>query len=157
MRRPSLQTPVRGGGRKGTGGSGRSVTGPLPAPRRAEESGPQFPQFLYSGAAPHHPHQSSKDITRINLSAPRASCHLMPFGRVAASVTPCGRRSRPQRVKSLRSKVKFNLAAIPPHRSRDESRPPCSGQQGSGLPAAGADSVSQSRTRRQSLLPSPSR
>ena len=77
----------------------------------------------------------------------------MPFGRVAASVTPCGRRSRPQRVKSLRSKVEYNLAVMPPHRSRDESRPPCSGQQGSGLPAAGADSVSHRRSVRQLTSP----
>ena len=31
----------------------------------------------------------------------------MPFGRVAVAVTPCGRPSRPQRVKSLSSKVRL--------------------------------------------------
>ena len=134
MRRSCLRTPGRGGGRKGTGRSGRSDTGPLPAPRRAEESGPRAPQFLYHGAAPHQRHQSSTGISRINLCAVRASCRLMPFGRVAPSVTPCGRRGRPQRVKSLRSKVNYHLAAIPPHRSRGKPRPPCSGQQGSGSP-----------------------
>ena len=51
--------PGRHPGRKGTGFSGRSVTGPLPAPHRAEESGPQFPQFLYTGATPHQ-HQEVK-------------------------------------------------------------------------------------------------
>ena len=113
MRRPSLRTPGRGGGRKGTGGSGRSVTGPLPAPHRAEELGPRTPQFLYSGASPHQRHQYATGISRINQEAVPGSCRLMPFGRVAASVTPCGRRGRPQRVKSLRSKVEFNLVAIP--------------------------------------------
>ena len=134
MRRSCLRTPGRGGGRKGTGRSGRSDTGPLPAPRRAEESGPRAPQFLYHGAAPHQRRQYSTAISRINREEMRASCRLMPFGRVAASVTPCGRRGRPQRVKSLRSKVNYHLAAIPPHRSRGKPRPPCSGQQGSGSP-----------------------
>ena len=107
MRRLSLRTPGRGGGRRGPGGSGRSVTGPLSAPRRAEESGPQFPQFLYLGAAPHQRSQYATDISRLNLGAVRASCRLMPFGRVAVAVTPCGRRCRPQRVKSLSSKVRL--------------------------------------------------
>lgn len=127
-----FEPPGRGGGRKGTGGSGRSVTGPLPAPHRVEELGPQFPQFLYTGAAPNQRHQSSTAISRINQVSVRASCRLMPFGRVAPSVTPCGRTSRPQRVKSLRSKVEFNLVAVPPHRSREESRLPCSGRPGHG-------------------------
>ena len=35
----------------------------------------------------------------------------------------------------------FNLDAIPPHRSRDESRPPCVGRQEAAVPAAGADIV----------------
>ena len=134
MRGFSLRTPGRGGGRRGPGCSGRSVTGPLPAPRRAEESGPQFPQFLYHGAAPHQWHQYATGISRINQEAVPGSCRLMPFGRVAASVTPCGRRGRPQRVKSLRSKVEFNLVAIPPHRSRGKPRPPCSGRPGGGRP-----------------------
>ena len=66
MRGSSLRTPGRGGGRKGTGGSGRSVTGPLPAPRRAEELGPRAPQFLYHGAAPHQRRQYATGISRIN-------------------------------------------------------------------------------------------
>ena len=134
MRRSCLRTPGRGGGRKGTGRSGRSDTGPLPAPRRAEESGPRAPQFLYHGAAPHQRRQYSTAISRINREEMRASCRLMPFGRVAASVTPCGRRGRPQRVKSLRSKVEFNLVAIPPHLCRDESRQKCGGRPGSSRP-----------------------
>ncbi len=39
----------------------------------------------------------------------RASCRLMPFGRVAPAVTPCGRTSRPQRVKSRLSAVSLRL------------------------------------------------
>ena len=44
---PTFEFPGRGGGRRGAGGSGRERPGPLPAPHQAEESGPQFPQFLY--------------------------------------------------------------------------------------------------------------
>ena len=81
MRGSSLRTPGRGGGRKGTGGSGRSVTGPLPAPHRAEELGPRAPQFLYSGASPHQQHQYATGISRINLGAVRRSCRLNRFAR----------------------------------------------------------------------------
>ena len=115
-----------------------AVAGPSPAlcqPRTGLRNwGPAPPQLLRSGADPLEQYQDFNGISRINLSAARASCRLMPFGRVAPSVTPCGRTSRPQRVKSLRSKVEFNLAAIPPHRSREESRLPCSGRPGHGRP-----------------------
>ena len=37
----------------------------------------------------------------------REVCRLMPFGRVATSVTPCGLTSSPQRVKSRCSKVRL--------------------------------------------------
>lgn len=134
MRGFSLRTPGRGGGRKGTGRSGRSVTGPLPAPRRAEELGPRTPQLLYRGAAPHQRYQYATGISRINQEAVLGSCRLMPFGRVAASVTPCGRRGRPQRVKSLRSKVDYHLVAIPPHLCRGEPRQKCSGRPGCSRP-----------------------
>ena len=79
MRGVSLRTPVRGGGRKGTGGSGRSVTGPLPAPHRTEELGPRTPQFLYSGASPHQLHQYATDISRISHREVRESCRLRRF------------------------------------------------------------------------------
>lgn len=46
----------------------------------------------------------------------KESCRLMPFGRVAASVTPCGLTSSPQRVKRLRSAVLFIRPAIPASR-----------------------------------------
>ena len=42
-----FESPGRGGGRRGPGCSGRERPGPLPAPHQVEESGPQFPQFLY--------------------------------------------------------------------------------------------------------------
>ena len=42
-----FESPGRGSGRRGAGGSGRERPGPLPAPHQVEELGPQFPQFLY--------------------------------------------------------------------------------------------------------------
>lgn len=107
--------PVRGGGRRGPGGSGRDRPGPLPAPHRATQLGPQFPQLLCSGAVPHQRHQDSVDISRNGLSGPRASCRLTQLrcwvvpGRDSSSSAGSGRR-----VPSLHSKVEFNLAAIPP-------------------------------------------
>ena len=71
-----LRTPGRGGGRRGPGGSGRVAPGPLPAPHRATQLGPQFPQLLRSGAIPHQRHQDSTAITRKSLSGTRASCRL---------------------------------------------------------------------------------
>ena len=152
MRGPSLRTPGRGGGRRGTGGSGRSVTGPLPAPHRAEESGPQFPQFLCTGAAPNQRHQSSTAISRINQVSVRASCRLTQLRCwVAPSVTPCGRASRPQRVKSLRSKVELNLVAIPPHLVTFP--PPCGPSNASAIAPATLRSVLGSKATKCSGRP----
>ena len=115
VRRFSLRTPGRGGGRRGPGGSGRVAPGPLPAPPRAPQLGPQFPQLLRSGAVPHQRHQDSTGISRNHLSAPRASCRLT---RLRCWVVP-GRDSSSsassvRRAPSLHSAVEFNLAAIPP-------------------------------------------
>ena len=135
MRRLSLRTPGRGGGRRGPGCSGRERPGPLPAPYRAEESEPQFPQFLYLGAAPHQSHQDSGDITRINLSAVRASCRLMQLrcwvvpGRDSSSFAGAVRR-----VSSLHSAVVFNQAAIPPGHCRHKWRQRPVGRPGHGRP-----------------------
>ena len=68
--------PVRGGGRRGPGGSGRLAPGPLPAPHRAPQLGPQFPQLLRSGAVPHQRHQDSAGISRNSLRSTRTSCRL---------------------------------------------------------------------------------
>ena len=109
-----FDSPGRGGGRRGPGGSGRLAPGPLPAPHRAEELGPQFPQFLYLGATPHQPHHSSADISRNNLSALRASCRLMQHSCGSAqSRTPPVLTSSPGSVRVCSSKVEYNLAAIP--------------------------------------------
>ncbi len=115
MRRSSLRTSGLGGSRKGLGCSGRVAPGPLPAPHRATQLGPQFPQLLRSGAVPHQQHQDSITITRNNHSVLRASCLLTQLrswvvpGRDSSSSAVSVRR-----VPSLHSKVKFNLAAIPP-------------------------------------------
>ncbi len=50
--------------------------GPLPAPRRAEESGPQFPQFLYLGAATHSRSASRPASPAFSVRGLRASCRL---------------------------------------------------------------------------------
>ena len=110
-----FESPGRCGGRRGAGGSGRERPGPLPAPHRATQLGPQFPQLLRSGAVPHQRHQDSVDISRNSLSGPRASCRLTQLrcwvvpGRDSSSSA-----SSIRRVPSLHSKVEFNLAAIPP-------------------------------------------
>ena len=71
-----LSPPGRGGGRKGSGCSGRLAPGPLPAPRRAEESGPQFPQFLYHGAATHSVCATRPASPAFSVREVRASCRL---------------------------------------------------------------------------------
>ena len=115
MRRSYPEPPGRGGGRRGPGGSGRVAPGPLPAPHRATQLGPQFPQLLRSGAVPLQHHQDSTHITRNSHTAPRASCRLTQLrcwvvpGRDSSSSASSG-----SRVPSLHSKVDFNLPAIPP-------------------------------------------
>ena len=76
MQASYLETPGRVGGRKGSGCSGRLAPGPLPAPRRAEESGPQFPQFLYLGAATHSRNASRRASPAFSVRGERASCRL---------------------------------------------------------------------------------
>ena len=127
--RPEIPfSPPRGGGRKGTGGSGRLAPGPLPAPHRAEELGPQF---LYLGANPHQRHQVSTDIFRHNLSAPRASCRLIQHSCGSARHQRSAvQTSWPAHLWHRSSKVEFNLAAIPPHLRRSEPRRKCSGRPG---------------------------
>ncbi len=110
-----FESPGRGGGRKGPGGSGRLAPGPLPAPHRAEELGPQFPQFLYLGAPPHLRHQVSTGISRNNLCAPRASCRLIQHSCGSARHQRSAvQTSWPAHLWHRSSKVKYNLAAIPP-------------------------------------------
>ena len=105
---PTFESPGRGGGRRGPGGSGRVAPGPLPAPHRAPQLGPQFPQLLRSGAVPHQRHQDSVGISRNSLSGPRASCRLTQLrcwvvpGRDSSSSASSGRR-----VPSLHSKVRL--------------------------------------------------
>lgn len=134
---------MRGGGRRGPGGSGQVAPGPLPAPHRATQLGPQFPQLLRSGAVPHQRHQDSAGISRDSLRGPRASCRLTQLrcwvvpGRDSSSSASSGRR-----VPSLHSAVEFNLAAIPPgtldlplRRQATKSLP---GVQDTAVPAVGA-------------------
>ena len=71
-----LRPPGRGGGRRGPGCSGRVAPGPLPAPRRAEESGPQFPQFLYLGATTHSRSAFRPASPAFSDRELRASCRL---------------------------------------------------------------------------------
>ena len=47
---------------------------------------------------------------------------------------PCAGINPSHRLRHRSSKVEFNLAAIPPHLCREESRQKCSGQQGHGRP-----------------------
>ena len=132
---PNFESPGRGGGRKGPGGSGRSVTGPLPAPHRAPQLGPRTPQLFRSGAAPLQRHQVSTDISRNSLSGSRASCRLMQHSCGSARyLQSCVRRSLPHHFRHRSSKVEYNLAAIPPHLRREESRRKCSGRPGHGRP-----------------------
>ena len=144
-----LSPPGRGGGRKGAGCSGRLAPGPLPAPRRAEESGPQFPQFLYHGAATHSRNASRPASPAFSDSAVRASCRLRQLrcwvapGRDSSSSAGSVRR-----VPSFRSSVRLRLgytrplflhtsAGVNPARSVPGSRE-------AAVPAAGADSVGTS-------------
>ena len=130
---PYLRTPGRGGGRRGPGGSGRVAPGPLPAPRRAEELGPQFPQFLYLGAVTHSHSASRPASPAFGVQAVRASCRLTQLrcwvvpGRDSSSSA-----SSVRRVPSLHGKPSacLYLAAIPPHLRRGKPRRKCSGRPG---------------------------
>ena len=99
---------MRGGGRKGAGGSGRVAPGPLPAPHRAEESGPQFPQFLYLGATTHSHSASRPASLAFCVQAVQASCRLTQLrcwvvpGRDSSSSAGSVRR-----VPSLHSSVRL--------------------------------------------------
>jgi|GEM_PF-6788519 len=111
--------PGRGGGRKGTGGSGRLAPGPLPAPRRAEESGPQFPQFLYRGAATHSVCASRPSSPALRASA---SASILPPYAAKLRVGPVPKVGSPGKLASpplapfLQGKPTacLYLAAIPP-------------------------------------------
>ena len=144
-----LLPPGRGGGRKGPGGSGRLAPGPLPAPRRAEESGPQFPQFLYLGAATHSVCATRRASPAFSVRAVRASCRLT---QLRCWVAPSPEVSSPARGPAhfLRSRSSVSLrlgytrpqflhtsAGVNPARSVPGSRE-------AAVPAAGADSVGTS-------------
>ena len=139
MRGFSLRTPGRGGGRRGPGGSGRLAPGPLPAPHRAEELGPQFPQVLYLGAVPHQRHKYATGISRINQEEMRGSCRRRRFawgrpgtkGRVSERVCHTAFGTVPPRYGSA---VCLSLGAIPPHLCREESRQKCGGHPECGRP-----------------------
>lgn len=148
---PTFESPGRGGGRKGSGGSGRVAPGPLPAPHRATQLGPQFPQLLRSGAVPHQRHQDSTDISRNSHSDPRESCRLTQLrcwvvpGRDSSSSASSGRR-----VPSLHSKVRLRrvytcLLFLHTSAGKNPARS-VPGRQEAAVPAAGADSVSHRRS-----------
>ena len=149
MRGLYLQPHGRGGGRKGAGCSGRLAPGPLPAPRQAEESGPQFPQFLYLGAATHSVSASRRASPAFSVRAVRASCRLTQLRCwVAPGRDSSSSASSVRRVPSLRSSVSLRLghprplflhtsAGVNPARSVPGSRE-------AAVPAAGADSVGTS-------------
>ena len=144
-----LVPPGRGGGRKGPGCSGRLAPGPLPAPRRAEESGPQFPQFLYHGAATHSVSASRRASPAFSVRAVRASCRLTQLRCwVAPSPEVSSPASGPAHFLRSRSSVRLRRvytrplflhtsAGVNPARSVPGSRE-------AAVPAAGADSVGTS-------------
>ena len=144
-----LPPPGRGGGRKGPACSGRLAPGPLPAPRRAEESGPQFPQFLYHGAATHSVCAFQRTSPAFSVSAVRASCRLTQLRCwVAPSPEVSCPASEPAHFLRSRSSVRLRRghtrplflhtsAGVNPARSVPGSRE-------AAVPAAGADSVGTS-------------
>ena len=155
---PYLRTPGRGGGRRGPGGSGRVAPGPLPAPRRAEELGPQFPQFLYLGAVTHSHSASRPASPAFGVQAVRASCRLTQLrcwvvpGRDSSSSA-----SSVRRVPSLHSSVSLRLVYTWPlflHTSAGVN-PAGSvpGVQEAARWAAGADSVGTSPPQTAPVLP----
>ena len=148
---PTFETPGRGGGRKGPGGSGRVAPGPLPAPRRAEELGPQFPQFLYLGAVTHSHSASRPASPAFGVQAVRASCRLT---QLRCWVVPCrdssSSASSGRRVPSLHSKVRLRrvqtcLLFLHTSAGKNPARS-VPGRQEAAVPAAGADSVSHRRS-----------
>ena len=65
----------------------------------------------------------------------RRVCRLMQHSCGSARCQrSCVGKSPPHHLRPRSAKVEFNLAAIPPHLCRDESRQKCSGQQGSSRP-----------------------
>ena len=153
-----LRTPGRGGGRRGPGDSGRVAPGPLPAPRRAEELGPQFPQFLYLGAVTHSHSASRPASPAFGVQAVRASCRLTQLrcwvvpGRDSSSSA-----SSVRRVPSLHSSVSLRLVYTWPlflHTSAGVN-PAGSvpGVQEAARWAAGADSVGTSPPQTAPVLP----
>ena len=142
----SLRTPGRGGGRKGAGCSGRLAPGPLPAPRRAEESGPQFPQFLYHGATTHSHSASRLASPAFSVRAVRASCRLTQLRCwVAPSPEVSSPASGPAHFLRSRSSVRLRRCHTRPlflHTSAG-ANPARSvlGSREAAVPAAGTDSV----------------
>ena len=115
MRGLYLVPPGRGGGRKGPGCSGRLAPGPLPAPRRAEDSGPQFPQFLYLGAATHSVSASRRASPAFSVRAVRASCRLRQLRCwVAPSPEVSSPASGPAHFLRSRSSVSLRLGHTRP-------------------------------------------
>ena len=145
-----LRPPGRGGGRKGPGCSGRVAPGPLPAPRRAEESGPQFPQFLYLGAATHSHSASRPASPAFSVRGLRASCRLTQLRCwVAPSPEVSSPASGPAHFLRSRSSVWLRRAHTRPlflHTSAGvnpaRSVP---GVREAAVPAAGAACVRQSQ------------
>ena len=145
-----LSPPGRGGGRKGSGCSGRLAPGPLPAPRRAEESGPQFPQVLYHGAATHSHSASRPASPAFSVRGLRASCRLTQLRCwVAPSPEVSCPASEPAHFLRSRSSVRLRRghtrplflhtsAGVNPARSVPGSRE-------AAVPAAGAACVRQSQ------------
>ena len=144
-----LRPPGRGGGRKGPGCSGRLAPGPLPAPRRAEESGPQFPQFLYLGAATHSRSASRTASPAFSVRGLRASCRLTQLRCwVAPSPEVSCPASEPAHFLRSRSSVRLRRGHPRPlflHTSAGAS-PARSvpGSRDTAVPAVGADSVGTS-------------
>ena len=146
----SLRTPGRGGGRRGPGCSGRVAPGPLPAPRRAEESGPQFPQFLYHGAATHSHSASRLASPAFSVCGLRASCRLTQLRCwVAPSPEVSCPASEPAHFLRSRSSVRLRRGHPRPlflHTSEGvnpaRSVP---GSRDTAVPAVGADKVRLNR------------
>ena len=128
------------------------------APRRAEELGPQFPQFLYLGAVTHS-HSASRPVSpAFGVQTVRASCRLTQLrcwvvpGRDSSSSA-----SSVRRVPSLHSSVSLRLVYTWPlflHTSAGVN-PAGSvpGVQEAARWAAGADSVGTSPPQTAPVLP----
>jgi hypothetical protein len=102
---------------------------PGPSPALALRKTPHF-----AGPRPQsaRPYQGNRWKGPSSLAPGFSSCRRVQHSCGSPSrQRPCAGASPSHHLRRLFSKVKFNLAAIPTHLCREESRQKCSGQQGS--------------------------